>query len=489
MSNALRDPNPLFGISQRVPPTNLQAEQALLGALLSNNKAYARVADFLRAEHFADPGHAKIYAAIQKRLERGEIADVVTLRRDFENSSELEDVGGAAYLAQLLTATVGIINAGEYGRVIYDCWLRRQLIDAGETIVNLAFSPSFEEGSDATAIATSMASKLLELADPCQAQPAASLKSTLVDVITAAELAASGHRPKVIPSGLPGLDRILGGFQASQLIVVGGRPSMGKSVLAMVFALAAARHQHNGESAGAALVFSMEMSAAEWGERILANVAGISGTAIRDGALHQREWDNLVGAQREIEDLPIIIDDRASLTLDQIRVRARMVAARQKLAIIIIDYLGLLRVAPEISRHGPTAVIEHLSQGLKRLAKELQVPVIALAQLNRELERREDKRPMLSDLRQSGAIEQDADVVLLLYRDEYYLERNEPKPNPTELDSEFADRLNAWKLSLESVRGKLEILIAKHRRGPTGTIYARFDGATSRIWQEVDEHE
>lgn len=498
--------DPLFGLSQRIPPSNLPAEQALLGALLANNKAYYRVMDFLRAEHFVDLWHARIYREIQRVVDAGGVADVVTLRPAFENEvietyTRGDDgrlvpksVLGPYYLAQLLSCMVGIINAAEYAHVIHDCWVRRQLIDAGEVMVNQAFAPMVSEGASGADIAAEIAGQLLSIADPAQAQGTTSIGDAFLDAITAAQLAASGNKPKSLPTGLPKLDQMLGGLRASQLIIIGARPSMGKSIKALTISKAAAQHQitlqrETGEAPGTVLVFSMEMGADEWGGRAAANISGINGTYIRDGQLSQQEWDRLIGARDEALALPIEIDDRPALTVNQIRARARMTAARKKLSLVVVDYLQLMLAEGKAAAENLTTATTLISQGLKRLAKELKVPVVALSQLSRDLERREDKRPTLADLRQSGSLEQDADVVLFLYRDEYYLERNEPKQGPDEDQGDFDGRHATWKASLARVKGKLEVLIAKQRGGPTGTVHARIDGATSRIWQEGDGDE
>jgi len=495
--------HPLLGLSSRIPPSNLQAEQALLGALLANNKAYARIPDHFRAEHFIDPFHQRVYAAIQAKIEAGGVADVVTLRPQFENDlieqttadengvSTTREILAPYYLARLLLVVVGIINAGEYAEVIYDCWLRREISEAGEAMRNQAFRIEGDEVQrSGRMLATDVATSLLALADPGQETSAISLRDATIEVMHNLEQAMLGNKPKTIPSGLPKLDRMTGGLRQPQLVMIGARPSMGKSVFGGVLALAAARHVPEGEAEpGTVLFFSQEMAPDELAERFLANISGVNGTFLRDGQLNQQELDTVVGARSELLSLPIIIDGRPAITLSQIRVRARAIAARKKLAMVVVDYLGLMGAPAELQRHGPTQVVEHNTQGLKRLAKELKVPFVVLVQLNRGVEGREDKRPGLADLRQSGSIEQDADIVAFLYRDEYYIERSEPQMKPDESQADFDARHASWKALLARVKGRLELIIAKQRRGPTGTVHLRFDGATSRIWQEGDGDE
>jgi replicative DNA helicase len=483
--------SPLFGLSQRQPPANLAAEQAVLGALLANNRAYERVGEFLRPEHFADDIHGTIYRAIQDRINAGRLADAVTLRQDFEHNGQLEEVGGPAYLAQLLTAMVGIINAGEYGKVIKEAWRRRRLIETGEVLVNRAFGgeepgESKAEGG-ALLLAQNAAGELLDLAMDDTAEGPVSIGEAALTAVSEAQLAASGSGPRGLPFGIPKLDHLLGRARPEKLYIFAGRPGMGKSVLGMVMAHSLAACREPEAPAGEVLVFSLEMSSEELGQRMLAALTQIHGDKIRDGKMTQPEWDALVAAQQKLGKLRLTVDSRAGLTIEQIAVRARAVLARQKLRAVVLDHLQIVAHSPHVARAGATASLTHITQNLKRLAKSLKVPVIALCQLNRGVEGRDDKRPTLADLRQSGSIEEDADVVGFVFREDYYLSKAEPQRKPDETQDAFDSRHAQWRAAMDRAQGRLELIVAKHRGGPTGTIPLRFDGPTSRIWQENND--
>ena len=474
----------------RVPPANLEAEQALLGALLANNRAYERVADFLRAEHFADPIHATIFGAIAAKLDAGKLADAVTLRREFEHSGRLDEAGGPAYLAQLLSAMVGIINAAEYGRVIQDAWVRRQLVEVGETVVNAAHGAA-GDGSDldGLTLAQNAAAQLLDLTQQDSGDKPQRIGDVALNVLADAQLAASSKSPRGLPTGLPRLDYLIGRLQPEKLYVFAGRPGMGKSVLGMVAAYAVASCQEPEAPPGEVLVFSLEMSAGELGERLLSALSGVPGDKIRHGNMTQQEWDALEGARIQLAKQPITIDARPGLTIEQIGVRARSIMAQSKLRAVIYDHMHIIGASSNMSRASATEKMEHIAINSKRLAKALKVPVIALCQLNRGVEGREDKRATLADLKQAGAIEENADVVGFLFRESYYMERAEPKQKADETLDQFDGRHALWKAALARVQDKIEITLAKNRNGACATVYLRFDGSTSRIWQEGDGSE
>ncbi len=481
--------SPLLGLSQRLPPSNVQAEQALLGALLANNRAYERVSEFLIPEHFADPIHGRIYQAIQRRIEAGQLADAVTLKTEFEHSGVLEEVGGTAYLAQLLTAMVGIINAGEYGRAIHDAWLRRQLIDIGETVVNNAFGADPE--LDGAKQIESAEHALFQLATEGDARGGfVSFERALTDAIHGAEQAfrRSGH-VSGLTTGLRDLDAKMGGLQDSDLLILAGRPGMGKSACATKIASGAAKAllagaratDPNAVAKACVALFSLEMSAAQLATRLLSEEARVSSDRIRRGDISQRDFDNFVQVSREIASLPIEIDDTPAITLSALRTRCRRLKRTKGLALIIIDYLQLMRPAAGTRPENRVLEIGQLTQGLKAIAKELNVPVLALSQLSRAVESREDKRPQLADLRESGTIEQDADVVMFLYRDEYYLEQKMPKDVAFDNTEKFNAAMDDWKQKMERAHNKAELIIAKQRHGPTGTIPLFFEGEFTRF--------
>ncbi len=487
--NQIESAPPLLGLSQRLPPSNLQAEQALLGALLANNKAYERVSDFLAAQHFADPIHGRIYAAIARRCDAGQLADAVTLRAEFEHSGILDEVGGTAYLAQLLTAMVGIINAGEYGRAIHDAWLRRQLIDIGETVVNNAFGAEPELDGAGQVEAAEQA--LFDLAARGGSEQAlVSFERALTQAIDAAERAfhRSGH-VSGLSTGLRDLDKKTGGLHPSDLVVLAGRPGMGKTALATKIAFGAARalaaeareRDPNAVAKAAVAVFSLEMSAEQLATRLLAEEARISGDRIRRGDIGQKEFDRFVQVSRELASLPLYIDDTPAITLSALRTRCRRLKRTSGLALVVVDYLQLMRPAAGTKPESRVLEISQITQGLKAIAKELAVPMLALSQLSRSVESREDKRPLLSDLRESGSIEQDADVVMFVYRDEYYLQQRAPKQMGFDNDDKFHSAVEKWQRDMEQVHNRAELLIEKQRHGPTGKIDLFFEGEFTRF--------
>src|SRR5918997_6316055 len=455
--NTIDPPSPpageggLLGLSQRLPPANLVAEQALLGALLANNKAYERVSEFLAPEHFADPIHGRIFRAIQRRVEAGQLADVVTLRPKFEHPGALDGVGGPAYLPQLLSAMIGIINAGEYGRLVHDCWLRRQLVDVGEEVVNRAFGAEAE--LDGKGQLEAAEQRLFDLSkDDGSGGGVITFERALADAVLAAERAFSTPGGVAgLPSGLRDLDAKTGGLHRSDLMVLAGRPGMGKTALATKIAFGAARAlvreaQDKGPNTlpkGVAALFSLEMSADQLATRLLSEESRISGDRIRRGDISQRDFDRFVEVSREMATIPIVIDDTPAITISAPRTRSRRRKRTRGLQLVVVDYPQPIRPAAGSRPENRVQEISQITQGLKAIAKELAVPVIALSQLSRAVEQREDKRPQLADLRESGSIEQDADMVLFVYREEYYVASREPKrPMPDEIEKQA--KYEAW---------------------------------------------
>src|SRR5271157_3451624 len=486
--------SPLLGLSQRLPPSTLQAEQALLGALLANNKAYERVSEFLLPEHFADPIHGRIFQAIHRRVEAGQLADAVTLKAEFEHSGVLEEVGGTAYLAQLLTAMVGIINAGEYARAIHDAWLRRQLIDLGETVVNNAFGAEPELDGRAQIEITEQS--LFDLSNRGGEQGGfMTFERALAEALRSA--AAAFKRTggvSGISTGLRDLDGKMGGLHPSDLVILAGRPGMGKTALATKIAYGAARAmledarrpapdaQPDVKPPGAVAIFSLEMSAEQLATRLLAEQARVSGDQIRRGEIGQKDFDRFYLVSRDLQSLPIHIDDTPAITLSAMRTRCRRLKQRAKgLALVVVDYLQLMR--PSLGTKPANRVLEisQITQGLKALAKELAVPVLALSQLSRAVEGREDKRPQLSEDRKSGTIEQDADVVMFVYRDEYYIAQWEPKIIAFDNEERFQSAHAKWQSDMDQVHNIAELIIAKQRHGPTGRIKLFFEAAFTRF--------
>ncbi len=489
-----------FGLPQRLPPSNIQAEQALLGALLANNKAYERVSEFLTPEHFADPVHGRIYAAIMRRCEAGQMADPVTLKGEFEHSGALDEVGGTAYLAQLLSAMVGIINAGDYGRVIRDAWIRRQLVDVGEVMVNRAYGAEPElDGADQIEAAEQV---LFDLATKGGNEgKGISFEKALIEAIKIASSAFQNQGAvSGLDTGLRDLNKKTGGLHKSDLVILAGRPGMGKTALATKIAFGAAKAMRanarvdnpNAVPRECVAIFSLEMSADQLATRLLAEEARVPADEIRRGEISARDFDNFVKVSREISDIPLIIDDTPAITLSALRTRCRRLQRTQGLGLIVIDYLQLMRPAAGTRPESRVLEISQITQGLKAIAKELAVPVLALSQLSRAVETRDDKRPQLSDLRESGSIEQDADMVMFIYRDEYYLQQREPKSASFEgkdKDAKYAQALEDWKTEMGRAYNKAELILAKQRHGPTGKIDLFFEGKYTKFADFDPHHE
>jgi replicative DNA helicase len=482
-SNVARLREGAGSIPPRVPPHNYEAEQALLGALLANNEVYNRVSEFLRAEHFADALHGRIYEAIGKLVLRGQIANPVTLKNLFDQDGALSEIGGAQYLVQLAQAVVTVINAEDYGRAIFDLYLRRQLIGVGEDIVN----DSFAYDPDVTAIDQIERSemRLFNLAEGGQVEGGpkkfdAVLKSAL-------DMAENAYKRDShvtgVTTGLRDMDRKLGGLQPSDLIILAGRPSMGKTALATNIGFNAAEAVKDAETGTRHRVvfFSMEMSAEQLAHRIMAEKSGVSSDRIRRGDVKHDDFTRIVEAAQAMTTVQFFIDDTPALTVPALRTRARRLKRQFGLDMIIVDYLQLMRSASPKAQENRVQEISEITRGLKAVAKELNVPVVALSQLSRAVENREDKRPQLADLRESGSIEQDADVVMFVYREQYYHERAEPKQRTDEAPDKFQDRMARWQEHGARIHNVAEVIIAKQRHGPVGTLELFFDGAVTRF--------
>ncbi|MCE2574540.1 replicative DNA helicase [Komagataeibacter sp. FNDCR2] len=479
----------LLGVSQRMPPANVQAEQALLGALLTNNRAYDRVSDFLTGAHFADETNGRIYDAISRRIEAGQLADPVTLRAEFENTGVLDAVGGTGYLARLLTSMVGIINAADYGRVIHDAWIRRQLIDIGQDVVNNAFGARPDlDGPDQIAASEEALFRLAT--EKGQDGGFLSFDRALAEALDIAHQAFTRTGDVVgLTTGLRDLDKKTGGLHPSDLLILAGRPAMGKTALATKIAFCAARAlmeeareaPEDNRPKGSVAIFSLEMSAEQLATRILSEQASVSGEKIRRGDLGQKEFDRFVQVSRELAQLPLHIDDTPAISLSAMRTRCRRLARTKGLSLVVVDYLQLMR--PSVGSRAENRVLEisMITQGLKALAKELSVPVIALSQLSRQVESREDKRPMLSDLRESGSIEQDADAVMFVYRDQYYLQQRQPKETSFDSTDKYQTAMEEWQRKMDLAHNRAELILEKQRHGPTGTVHLFFEGEFTRF--------
>ncbi|WP_342271462.1 replicative DNA helicase [Candidatus Tisiphia endosymbiont of Parasteatoda lunata] len=462
----------------RTLPANVQAEQMLIGAILVNHDYLNTVSEFLRPDHFFEPIHQKIYNAIEVITEKGLIATPVTLRSMLERDELFQQLGGSDYLNKLATLSMMVINPLDYGKIIYDLAVRRNLIQIGEEVVNNAYDSSLEY--DASQQIEHAEGKLYKLAseginDKSFVKIAVSLSESLANIDRAMK---NSNHVIGISTGLIDLDRELSGFHNSDLVVIAARPSMGKTAFAINLAINACnsmklknKEQEKDKSVG---FFSLEMSSEQLATRILSMHTNIDSSALRSGHVTEENYNRL---RREIIalDLPFFIDDTPALSIAAIRTRARKMKRKHNLGILFVDYLQLIRGINKSDNR--VNEISEITQGLKAIAKELNIPVIALSQLSRAVELREDKRPMLSDLRESGAIEQDADIVMFIYREEYYLTRKEPSSS----DAKYAEKHAEWLSNLNQVYNIADIIIAKHRNGRVGSVKLHYDGQYSKF--------
>lgn len=480
----------------REPPHNYELEAALLGAVLRNNRAYEQVSDFLRSEHFYSPEHQRIFDAIQQITNSGQNATPTTLAHIADSDPLIAAAGGKTYLFNLAANVVAVINAKHYADSVRDLYLKRELIGVGEDMVNDAYTVDDLDDDSGKQIERAE-HRLYQLATTGEVdRNVSSLRDAVNLAINSAEEAFKRDSHVVgVTTGFSGLDQMLGGFHRSDLLILAGRPSMGKTALATNIAFNAANayktiQGEDGqitEEGGKVLFFSLEMSAEQLAGRILSERSEIPSDRIRRGEIDNDEFQRLSVAAQEMGRAPLYIDDTPALTITGLRQRARRVKRQHGLHMIIVDYLQLLQGPPEKRSDNRVQEVSEITRGLKTLAKELAVPVLALSQLSRQVEAREDKRPQLSDLRESGSIEQDADVVTFVYRPEYYLQREHPAERPAESAEKFQERLEKHNQRLADSRNIAEFIIAKQRHGPIGTIELYFDGNFTRF-SDLDRH-
>jgi replicative DNA helicase len=463
-------------------PHNLEAEQALLGSLLFDNAAYERLSDQLQARHFFEPFHQRLFESIEEHVRKGLLAEPIVLMERFKRDPAFEELGGLRYLADLVDRAPPAANAPDYGRVVYDLALRRDLIRIGGEIARTAHDDPEREAREQIEVAEQ---QLYELAEHGSASSNGFV--TFADALTGAvKMAAEAFERDGglagLSSGLIDLDKRLGGMHPSDLIILAGRPSMGKTALATNIAFNVARTyawepQPDGTRktvrGGVVAFFSLEMSAEQLAMRLLADASGVSSDRLRKGEIDASEFGRVRDAAIEIQESPLYIDDTGGLSLAKLTARARRLKRQMGLDLIVVDYLQLVTASEGKQSQGRVQEVSEITMGLKALAKELDVPVIALSQLSRQVEQREDKRPQLSDLRESGSIEQDADVVMFVYRESYYKGRAEPKEgSPEHL---------TWQEEMDQLKGLAEVIIGKQRHGPIGTVKLSFDENTTKF--------
>jgi replicative DNA helicase len=456
-------------------PSNIEAEQALLGAVLFDNAAYERLTDALKAHHFYEPFHQRLFAAMEEHIRKGQLAEPIVLMERFRRDQAFEELGGLRYLADLVDRAPPAANAADYARLIHDLAVRRELIRIGGDI-----------STQANADAETSAREQIEQAEQ-QLYALAETGSASTGFVPfaealrgAVELAAEAYSRDGglagVSTGLVDLDKMLGGLHPSDLIILAARPSMGKSSLAMNIAFDVARNfawepQPDGSrktvNGGVVAFFSLEMSAEQLAMRLLAEVSGVASDRLRKGEIDASEFGQVRDAALEIQEAPLFIDDTGGISLAQLAARARRLKRTSGLDLLVVDYLQLITASERGRNDNRVQEVSEITQGLKALAKELSIPVVALSQLSRQVENREDKKPQLADLRESGSIEQDADVVMFIYREAYYKSRTEPREGTPEHLT--------WQEEMDTIRHLAEVIIGKQRHGPIGTVKLHFN--------------
>ncbi len=453
-------------------PSNIEAEQSLIGSILVNNDIIDEISNITESKEFFDPVHKRIYEIIEQLNSKGMIANPITLKNFFDSQKNLDEVGGVEYLIKLTRFSSSVKQAIDYAKIIHETFVKRQLILISDEISSSSIDENIEKNSDS--IIEDAEKSLFDLAERGKfSQSFIKFNVALDQTIEMATLAMKNERGIVgVPTGLTDLDEKLGGLHKSDLVIIAGRPSMGKTALATNIAYNAAKNiQENSEKSSVAF-FSLEMSSEQLSTRILSEQTRIKSNDIRRGKVTEEELNRYIETSRNIYELPLYIDETPAITISTLSNRARRIKRLFGLNLIVVDYIQLMRTSSK-KNDGRVQEISEITQGLKAIAKELSVPVLALSQLSRAVEQRDDKLPQLSDLRESGSIEQDADVVMFVYREEYYLEKKQPKLGSIE----HAE----WQSKMSEINGLADIIIGKQRHGPTGNVNVEFEGMYTKF--------
>jgi len=461
----------------REAPMNIGAEQALLGAIISNNLALEKVENFLEPEHFSSKINGLIFKTLKKLISNDQIADLNTLKVFLENDPDFISNGGISYLLKISENSISIINSKQYGELIYDLFIRRKLIDVGTDLINGSYDDYEDQNSNI--IIEKTESDLYNLTNDGDSQKGPKQFDDILSLtIDYAEKAYKKSDEVVgLKSGLNDFDKKIGGLHKSDLIIIAGRPSMGKTAFATNIASNICNKKINNKKTNV-LFFSLEMSSEQLATRILSEISQISSEGIRTGNLSKTDFEKIIKASEKLKELSLFIDDSPALTISSIRTRSRRLKRKHGLDLIIIDYLQLISGESKNLNDNRVKEISDITRGLKAIAKELNIPVVALSQLSRKVEEREEKRPQLADLRESGSIEQDADLVVFLYREEYYLARTEP-PEGTE-------KHVMWTSKMEKVHNIAEAIVAKHRHGPISRVKLHFNSTNTKFSDLAD---
>ena len=461
----------------REAPMNIGAEQALLGAIISNNLALEKVENFLEPEHFSSKINGLIFKTLKKLISNDQIADLNTLKVFLENDPDFISNGGISYLLKISENSISIINSKQYGELIFDLFIRRKLIDVGTDLINDSYDHYEDQNSNI--IIEKTESDLYNLTNDGDSQKGPKQFDDILSLtIDYAEKAYKKSDEVVgLKTGLSDFDKKIGGLHKSDLIIIAGRPSMGKTAFATNIASNICNKKINNKKTNV-LFFSLEMSSEQLATRVLSEISQISSEGIRTGNLSKTDFEKIIKASEKLKELSLFIDDSPALTISSIRTRSRRLKRKHGLDLIIIDYLQLISGESKNLNDNRVKEISDITRGLKAIAKELNIPVVALSQLSRKVEEREEKRPQLADLRESGSIEQDADLVVFLYREEYYLARTEP-PEGTE-------KHVMWTSKMEKVHNIAEAIVAKHRHGPISRVKLHFNSTNTKFSDLAD---
>ena len=451
-------------------PNNIEAEQSVIGSILISNEIFDDVNTYLVSKNFYDPMHQKIFNAIEKLIFSGMLANPITLKNYFENEKDKLNI--PEYLVKITRFSTSNRQAIEYSKLIYDLFVKRELIKISENTIDLAKRNEIDNNGQK--IIEQSEKSLFDLAEK------GAFASSLIKFDDALkmtiDMASSAYKNEEgivgVPTGLRDLDDRLGGLHKSDLVIIAGRPSMGKTALATNIAFNAAKKiQESGKKSSVAF-FSLEMSSEQLSTRILAEQSRIKSNDIRRGKISEEQFDKFLETSKNIADLPMFIDETPAISIAALSNRARRIKRIHGLELVVVDYIQLM-TAVNSRRDGRVQEISEITQGLKALAKELSVPVLALSQLSRAVEQRDNNKPQLADLRESGSIEQDADVVMFVYREAYYLERKEPRPATVE----YAE----WQAKMGEVSNMAEIIVGKQRHGPTGNVFLEFEAMFTKF--------
>jgi len=459
--------------SQKQMPCNIEAEQAVIGSILVSNDIYDEISPIVDSQKFFDPIHSKIFEIVESLISKGLLANPITLKNHFDNNEGLKELGGQEYLIKITKFSTSVKQAIDYANIVQEMHVRRELIKISESVLNQASSSSEIDSSGEEMIQNAEKS-LFDLAERGHFnQSFMKFESALKQTIDMAKSAYQNEEGIVgVPTGLTDLDARLGGMHKQDLIIIAGRPSMGKTALATNIAFHAAKNIEKKGSKSTVAFFSLEMSSEQLSTRILSEQSRIRSNDIRRGKVSESEFEKFIETSKNIFELPLYIDETPAITIAAISNRSRRIKRLFGLELIVVDYIQLMRSGRKMEFNRVQEISE-ITQGLKALAKELNVPVLALSQLSRQVEQRDDKKPQLSDLRESGSIEQDADVVMFVFREAYYLERKEP----TVGSIEHAE----WRQKMDEVSRLADIMIGKQRHGPTGNVKVEFEAMYTKF--------